>query len=362
MVTPCVFYNKARDITTLVHGDDFATAAEEKELNWLQTQLEYKFKTKSKTLGTRAGQEREISILNRIVKWTSEGIQYEADPRHAELIIQHLGLEGAKGCKTQWQNNETDGDEEELTAEQQTRYRAVAARMNYLAQDRVDIQYATKEVCRGMAKPTKEHWRKLKQLGRYLIYRPRFVWTFRWVNKPGTIKVYTDANWAGCQKTRRSTSSGCLMIGPHTIKTWSRTQHGIALSSAEAELYAAGRGAQEGRGLQQLLEGVKVKSDVQLYMDAKAAIAIIQREGLGKMRHIGTHWLWLQKLRENRAMDFVKIWGEKNPADAGTKYLTADKIEEHTTVLGATFADGRADAAPHTATTNDKHVKSTITS
>ena len=60
-------------------------------------------------------------------------------------------------------------------------YRACAARANFLAQDRADIQYATKEVCRGMAKPTQADMVKLKRVVRYLKDSPRavYVWPFQ---------------------------------------------------------------------------------------------------------------------------------------------------------------------------------------
>ena len=43
-------------------------------------------------------------------------------------------------------------------------FRPVAAKANYLAQDRMDIQYATKEVCRGMCAPVKGNIKKHKEL------------------------------------------------------------------------------------------------------------------------------------------------------------------------------------------------------
>ena len=48
----------------------------------------------------------------------------------------------------------------------------------------------------------------------------------------------TDSDWAGCICTARSTSGGVVTIGEHAIKTYCRQQKAIALSSAEAELYA----------------------------------------------------------------------------------------------------------------------------
>ena len=53
-------------------------------------------------------------------------------------------------------------------------FRAIAARGNYLAMDRPDIQYAAKEICRWMAAPT-EASVALKRLGRYLQGSPRLI-------------------------------------------------------------------------------------------------------------------------------------------------------------------------------------------
>ena len=47
---------------------------------------------------------------------------------------------------------------DELLGAEATRFRAVAARANYLAGDRPGIQYAAKELCRRMAKPRSGDW------------------------------------------------------------------------------------------------------------------------------------------------------------------------------------------------------------
>ncbi len=54
-------------------------------------------------------------------------------------------------------------------------FRSVVARANYISQDRPDIQYATKELCRRMAGPTAADWNSLKRLSRYLRGRPRMI-------------------------------------------------------------------------------------------------------------------------------------------------------------------------------------------
>jgi hypothetical protein len=57
---------------------------------------------------------------------------------------------------------ERESGDEELPTQDHKQYRMIAARANYLAMDRPDIQYATKEICRGIAQPRKRHWRALK--------------------------------------------------------------------------------------------------------------------------------------------------------------------------------------------------------
>ena len=77
--------------------------------------------------------------------------------------------------------------------------------------------YSVKELCRGIAKPTKAHWHKLKRLGRYLVDNGRTVFIYDWQGHESEVTGYTDSDWAGCRVTGKSTSGGALMIGSHFI-------------------------------------------------------------------------------------------------------------------------------------------------
>ena len=77
-----------------------------------------------------------------------------------------------------------------------TRYRAIAARANYLAADRPDIMYSVKEICRGMANPTLAHWHKLKRLGRYLVGSGRTNMRYDWQGHEREVTEYSDSDWA----------------------------------------------------------------------------------------------------------------------------------------------------------------------
>ena len=89
-----------------------------------------------------------------------------------------MELEDANAISTAGEDDKEwrmEEEAEELGGLQAKEFRALAARANYLAADRADIQFAVKELCRGMAKPTRGDWRKIKRLGRYLIGKPRVV-------------------------------------------------------------------------------------------------------------------------------------------------------------------------------------------
>ena len=104
------------------------------------------------------------------------------------------------------------GSDEALPPEKTTPYRAVVARANYLSADRPDLQFASKEVCRWMAAPTQLSLRAVKRLGRYVRGKPRLVYYYPWQSVDYT-DVYSDTDWAGCLKTRKSTSGGCVVMG-----------------------------------------------------------------------------------------------------------------------------------------------------
>eukprot|EP00974_Lingulodinium_polyedra_P022563 2176989-Lingulodinium_polyedra.AAC.1 len=53
-------------------------------------------------------------------------------------------------------------------------------RMNYLAQDRTDLQRTVREIAKGMQAPTERHWPLLKRAARYLLHAPRCVIRFRY--------------------------------------------------------------------------------------------------------------------------------------------------------------------------------------
>ena len=97
---PSVFWHEARDLVTLVHGDDYVTSGQEDQLDWLEKQLEASYEIQTQRLGLGDKNEAEGKVLNRIVRCDDKGWRLEADPRHAELIIEQLGVGKARAAAT----------------------------------------------------------------------------------------------------------------------------------------------------------------------------------------------------------------------------------------------------------------------
>ena len=355
--SPCVFWHPSKDLKVLVHGDDYVCVGARRHIRWLEEQVRKRFKIKSEVLGLGPGEKREIRILNRIIRISTQGLEYEADPRHQEIILNELGLDNAKGVSVTGTKDapKQPGGEQLLTGSRATHYRAVTARINFLAQDRPDLLFAAKECSRSMSSPTEQDFEKLKRLGRYLVSQPRVVVHYPWQSAValrdqtgGSSRVvgYSDSDWAGCKETRRSTSGGSIMVGGHWIKSWSRTQAVTALSSGEAELYAMVKTSAETIGMLSLLRDWGLAAGGDVMGDASACLGIIQRKGLGKLRHIQTNYLWVQEKAATKELLYGKVPGVDNMADLMTKYLGKAETVKHLGSMGAYLVQGRAESAP----------------
>ena len=132
-----------------------------------------------------------------------------------------------------------------------------------------------------MSAPTELALRALKRVGRFVEGHQRLVLSMNFEDA-NQVDVYVDSDYAGCPRTRKSTSGGCIMMGTHLIKSWSSTQkNAISLSSGEAELYALVKGVGAGMGVQQYLRDLGIESGPRVHTDSSAAKRNLQTSGPG---------------------------------------------------------------------------------
>ena len=526
VASPCCFVHRARGLSVVVNGDDFTALGTDPELDWYEGQLARHFELKIRgRLGEGCPGDNELRILNRVVKITPEGLTYEADPRHVDLLSQSMALDQANpvvtpGLKDPNPNYEsikeddmppitgfgTQADEEYLFSakaggafinalrkqlrqvhfsttppdtyevipyseiygshpsrlkasptslipvgphtdpytskngqvmssrirqmatperkkalhlakiyrsqivirqpmpwthskpaeplsaalretydricavkkkfagpkrkgakavkrmeraadadfllnrEEATLFRALSARANFLSQDRPDISFSTKELCREFSSPNQKSFLRLKRLVRYLVGLPRLVYQFPFPPKgqppADTINLFVDTDFAGCKETRRSTSGGVALVGGCNIKHLNKTQSTIALSSGEAELNGIGAGIAQGLGVQSICRDLGYDYQLKVHSDATAAIGIARRRGMGRIRHLDTTDLWVQEVVRSGRVELVKVLGSENPADVLTKYVDRVTMSKMLQKMGMRQLEGRAKCAP----------------
>ena len=99
-------------------------------------------------------------------------------------------------------------------------------------------------------------------------------------------------------------------------------------------------------GMQALLEDLGQRARVVVRSDATAAIGIVARVGLGKVRHLAVADLWIQQAARAGRVSYVKIPGQLNPADMFTKAVDKEAMERHSRFIGERSVEGRSQAAP----------------
>ncbi|GJX81531.1 retrovirus-related pol polyprotein from transposon TNT 1-94, partial [Tanacetum coccineum] len=106
----------------------------------------------------------------------------------------------------------------------QTRFRGMVGSLMYLTSSRPDLVFVVCMCARYQAKPTKKHLEAIKRIFRYL---KGTINMGLWYPKDNAMSLtaYADADHAGCQDSRRSTSGSAQFLGDRLV-SWSSKKHG----------------------------------------------------------------------------------------------------------------------------------------
>ncbi|GJW26610.1 ribonuclease H-like domain-containing protein [Tanacetum coccineum] len=115
-----------------------------------------------------------------------------------------------------------------------------------------DISYAVQQLCLYMHDPREPHFLALKRILRYV--RGTLDYGLQLYSSSTTdLVAYSDADWAGCPTTRRSTSGYCVFLGNNLLSWSSKRQPTLSCSSAEAEYCGVANAVAETCWLRNLL-------------------------------------------------------------------------------------------------------------
>ncbi|GJZ65530.1 ribonuclease H-like domain-containing protein, partial [Tanacetum coccineum] len=133
-----------------------------------------------------------------------------------------------------------------------TLYRSLAGSLQYLTFTRPNISYAVQHVCLHMHDPREPHLSALKRILRYV--QGTLNYGLQLFSSSTTYLIaYSDADWAGCPMTRRSTSGYCVFLGNNLLSWSAKRQPTLSRSSAEAEYRGVANAVAETCWLKNLL-------------------------------------------------------------------------------------------------------------
>lgn len=180
-------------------------------------------------MGPRCEDDKEVRILNRVVKRMPTKIAYQADDKHLARLLEELGFDDkTKGhvAPLAKDHGEVDDDDEPLDDQEARRYRRLAATINDLATDRPDLQCTASVLGRTMSRPIGRSWTNLKKTARYLKEHWEVVYEY-FAAQAGEVQElvrFWDLVRAGCKISRRSTSGGMVTLGGGYFRSWADRQ------------------------------------------------------------------------------------------------------------------------------------------
>ena len=215
----------------------------------------------------------------------------------------------------------TDSNSQEL--EHPVLYQSLVGSLLYLmVATRPDIANAVNKLCRQMAKPTVANLRAAKRVLTYVIHTKHLGITFRRGAELQAVG-YSDADWAGDNETRRSTTGYIFMIGDCCISWKSQLQKSVALSTAEAEYMALAATAQEALFIRQLMgEMGSPQTVTTIYEDNQSAIAMANNSVTSsRAKHIDIRFHFVRELINNKTVQLAYQSTTQMLADILTKSL-----------------------------------------
>ncbi|GJZ31992.1 retrovirus-related pol polyprotein from transposon TNT 1-94 [Tanacetum coccineum] len=181
---------------------------------------------------------------------------------------------------------------------------------------------------RYQAKPTKKHFEAIKRVFRYL---KGTINMGLWYSKDNAMSLttYADADHAGCQDSRRSTSGSAQFLGDRLVSWSSKKQRSTAISTTEAEYIAmSGCCAQILWMRSQLKDYGFDFNKIPLYCDNKSAIALCcNNVQHSRSKHIDIRHHFIREQVENRVVEPRTLWKELSLADILTKALPRERFE-----------------------------------
>lgn len=325
-----LFLKKRQEKITalIIYVDDMVVTGNDKdEISSLQQHLAFEFEMKQ--LGNLK------YFLGIEVARSKHGI-FLCQRKYILDLLSETGLRGCKPVDTPIEQNHKLFQCSNSISIDKGRYQRLVGKLIYLSHTRPDITYAVNVVSQFMHDPCKPHMDAVERILRYLKSTPGKGIL---LSNHGHLKIegYTDADWAGSENDRRSTSGYFTFVGGNLVTWRSKKQPVVARSSAEAEFRGMALGVCELLWVRNVMSdlGFEPKEAMSLYCDNTSAIAIahnpVQHD---RTKHVEIDRHFIKEKLEDGIISFPFVRSELQLADVLTKGVASRVFNESLFKLG----------------------------
>ena len=264
-------------------------------------------------------------FLGLQIKQTPEGI-YVHQSKYIKNLLKRFGYENIKAKSTPM------SVVSKLTADENGKdvdirmYRGMIGSLLYLTASRPDIMYSVCVCARFQAKPKDSHLQAVKRIFKYLSGTIT-LGLFYPITNAFDLVGYSDADYAGSQTDRKSTSGVCAFLGQSLVSWLSKKQTSVALSTAEGEYLAAGSCCSQMLWMRQQLKdfGIKCKQ-TPIFCDNTSTINISENPvNHSRTKHIDVRHHFLRDNVAKGAVKLIFVATADQLADIFTKPLPEER-------------------------------------
>lgn len=313
-----------------IHVDDGLIAGEnlddiKRVLKHLGEQFEIKEMDVGCFLGLEIQQRGDKSIFVHQATYTNK-------------VLCRFNMENCNSVSTPSDSNQTM-EKFDKSDKSNYPYRELIGSLMYLSiGTRPDITHAVGMASRFLERPTIVHEKAAKRILRYLK-RTLNVGILYLSSETCKLRAYSDADYAGCLDTRRSTSGYAFILGKGVISWGSERQKSVSLSTTESEYMAASGCVRELVWLRKILYEIldENKFKIVLFMDNQSAIRLIKNPEFHKRtKHIDVRYHFIREKFERDHFTLEHVSTKEMIADVFTKALPAPQFNFLIKKLGVT--------------------------
>jgi hypothetical protein len=240
-----VYIHGTLQVINLTYVDDLMIFGLDSDIKTMVSQLKDEFLISE--CGDLNDDGSTLKCLGRKLTRDGGSIHLNETDQYYQNILNELHLSSCKAANEPSPNQTTSSTidlDDSLNDNEHSLYRRIVGKLQGVVVIRPDLAFTVKELARASTAPTQRDLKRLIHCVRYLkgtlhlriTLQPQFMLDDTQGSHPYDIQIYTDANWAGCGLTRKSTSGVLVHLLGVTVAFSSKTQATHAIPSAESAL------------------------------------------------------------------------------------------------------------------------------